>query len=129
MRAAFRAWLGVTAFVCVAGVVAITLLRGPIAATLLASRYREAARYLPFIAAGNAMFALSIVFEKVAHATSRTGLVLAGRVIGAATSLAVGIPLIFLYHTDGAAMAVPIYYGVQLAFTGITARMLLGELK
>jgi len=124
MRNIFRAWVAIIVMTCVTGVVVVTLLSDRIVAILLAERYRDAARFLPPIAAGNAMFAISAVFEKVAHAASRTGLVLIGRSVGAAMSLAVGIPMIFCFGVAGAAWAVPIYYGCQLLFACLVARRL-----
>jgi O-antigen/teichoic acid export membrane protein len=124
MRNTFRTWVAIIVMTCVTGVVIVTLLSDRIVAILLAERYRDAARFLPPIAAGNAMFAISVVFEKVAHAASRTGLVLIGRFVGAATSLVVGIPMILCFGVAGAAWAVPIYYGCQLLITYLVARRL-----
>ena len=128
-RRTFSVWLGSTASACGLGVVAVTVLRGPLSTLLLAERYRAGADLLPWLAAGNAMFALGIVYEKVAHASRRTDLVLAGRVVGAACSVAVGAPMILAFGVRGAAWAVPVYYGLQLLFCRNYARRLGGGLE
>ena len=113
-RKVFRKWLLACSAVCVLGVVAITILRVPVINLLLAKEYRSATSLLPWIAAGNAMFAVAMVYEKVFHAVHRTELVLVSRTIGAVLSLAVGIPMILAFGLIGAASSVPICFGVQL---------------
>jgi O-antigen/teichoic acid export membrane protein len=114
-RHTFRLWLSSTAAVCAVGVAAVWVWRDEITAIALAPRYREAASLLPWIAAGYALWALSTVFEKPCYAYKRTGLVLAVRGAGAAACLAAVPVLIRLRGLRGAAMAVPAYYGLQLA--------------
>ncbi len=113
-RRIFRTWMALTATVCAIGFVAITLLREPLTSLLLAERYRSASALLPWIAAGSFMFAISLVAEKLFHASHRTELVLFSRVVGAVLSLVAGIPMIIAFGPLGAAAAVPIYYGAQL---------------
>jgi O-antigen/teichoic acid export membrane protein len=110
-----RAWVASLAAVFAVGVVAIWFLSDPVAALCLGPRYRGAARLMPFIAAGSAMYFLSLTVEKVFYARQQTGRCLSIRVTGAVLSLAVGVPMILASGTLGAARAVPIYYGAQLA--------------
>lgn len=124
VRRTFRIWLLATGTVCGLGVLAVTLLRGPLARILLAEHYRGAVEFFPYIAAGNAMLAMGLVYEKVAHAANRPGLVVAGRVVGAVSSVAVGVPMILRFGVRGAAMAAPVYFGLQLAFSWWYARRL-----
>lgn len=114
-RSTFRLWLASTAAVGALGAAAMLVWRGAIARLALAPGYREAAQLLPWIAAGYALLALANVFEKPCYAHKRTGWVLVIQAAGAAACLASVPPLLRLRGLRGAAMAVPLYFGVQLA--------------
>jgi O-antigen/teichoic acid export membrane protein len=111
----FRTWFVQTAVVCAFGLIAVMLLKSVIVAVFLAPSYRTAESLLLPIALGNACFALSQVSERFLHGRNRTDLCLVSRTVGACMSLVAGIPMIYVYGLLGAAWAVPIYYGSQLA--------------
>ena len=115
-------WFFLTAAVCVLGLIAVIALKPLIVSIFLAAAYRSAASLFFPIALGNAFFALSQVSERFLHGQERTGLCLVSRTIGAVMSIAVGVPMIYLYGIQGAAWAVPIYYGCQLASAMLIVR-------
>jgi O-antigen/teichoic acid export membrane protein len=114
-RRIFRTWFVLTAAVCGLGLIGVLALKSIIVSLFLAQSYRTAASLLFPIALGNAFFALSQVSERFLYGHERTDLCLVSRTVGAGTSLAAGIPMIYVYGLQGAAWAVPIYYGCQLA--------------
>jgi O-antigen/teichoic acid export membrane protein len=114
-RRVFTRWLMLTAVVCLLGLLGVLILKSVIVRLFLAQSYRTAAALLFPIALGNAFFALSQVAERYLHGHERTDLCLVNRTVGAFMSLAAGIPLIYFYGLPGAAWAVPLYYGLQLA--------------
>jgi O-antigen/teichoic acid export membrane protein len=111
----FSRWFVLTAVACALGLFAVIVLKSLIVSIFLAESYRTAASLLFPIALGNSFFALSQVCERFLHGQERTSLCLVSRTIGAAMSVAAGVPMIVLYGIQGAAWAVPIYYGCQLA--------------
>jgi O-antigen/teichoic acid export membrane protein len=121
-RRTFRLWLASTAAVGGLGTAAVLLWRDAITRLALAAGYREAAGLLPWIASGYALMALATVFEKPCYAHKRTGWVLAIQAAGAAACLASVPALIRLRGLRGAAMAVPVYFGVQLAVAVYASR-------
>jgi O-antigen/teichoic acid export membrane protein len=130
-------WFLLTAVVCVLGLIAVIAFRSLIVSLFLAESYRTATALLFPIALGNALFALSQVSERFLQGQERTDLCLVSRMIGAGMSLAAGIPMIYFYGLPGAAWAVPLYYGCQLASAmliirrmeslTVKRRLLLGE--
>jgi O-antigen/teichoic acid export membrane protein len=107
-------WFALTAVVCILGLMAVIALKSVIVSLFLAESYRSAASLFLPIALGNAFFALSQVSERYLYGQERTDLCLVSRTIGAGMSLAAGVPMIYFYGIEGAAWAVPIYYGCQL---------------
>lgn len=122
-------WLAITIVLCVLGIAAFTLLGDTIARILLAQPYRSASRLFPWIAVGNALLALCLVLERPFQAWHRTGNCLLVRCAGSILSVAVGVPMILLWGIDGAARAVPIYFGAQLALTMALYRFAKKELN
>jgi O-antigen/teichoic acid export membrane protein len=114
-RKVFARWLVLLTSISLVVVVAVTLLRGTIMSLLLAEPYREAARLLPYLAVGHALWATSQTVEKVFHAQQRTKWCLVVRAAGAILSVAFAVPMILFHGMDGAAWAVPLYYGGQLS--------------
>ena len=110
-----QTWFVLTALVCALGLLAVMALKSVIVSLFLANSYRTAAGLLFPIALGNAFFALSHVTERFLHGKDRTDLCLVSRTIGAGMSLFAGVPMIYFYGLQGAAWAVPLYYGCQLA--------------
>jgi O-antigen/teichoic acid export membrane protein len=124
-RIVFARWIVLLASTSVLVIIAITLLRETIVALCLAEQYREAARLIPFLAIGHALWAISLTIEKVFHARQSTKWCLVVRTAGAFLSVAVAAPLIISFGMIGAAWAVPLYYGAQLALCIVLARRLI----
>lgn len=116
-RRLFRFWLFGTLIACAAGVAAIGLGRGVIARLALAPQYRAGAALLPWIAAGYGFHAVSYAYEKTCYAYRRSGWVTLINSVGAMVCLLV-VPLaVPLAGLRGAAMAVPVYFGAQMALS------------
>jgi O-antigen/teichoic acid export membrane protein len=113
-RRIFASWMALQTAICVLGVAAVSSLSGLIASICLGAQYQGASRIMPWIAAGSALLALYSTLEKVFHARQRTGWCLALRAAGAVLSVVVGLPLILVFGIDGAAWAVPVYFGLQV---------------
>jgi O-antigen/teichoic acid export membrane protein len=127
-RSILRTWFILTAFVCALGLIGVIALKSLIVSLFLAESYRTAAGLLFPIALGNAFFALSQVSERFLHGHERTDLCLVCRTIGAIMSLAAGVPMIYFCGLQGAAWAVPLYYGCQLASAMLIVRRLDAEI-
>jgi O-antigen/teichoic acid export membrane protein len=125
-RKIFIFWITLQAVICTIGVLAVAVLSKTITLICLGVQYQAAWRVMPFIAAGSAFLALYATLEKVFHARQNTAWCLTLRAIGAALSGAVGLPLILAYGIIGAALAVPVYYGLQVLFTVVVIRMTTG---
>jgi len=118
----FWIWLGCVAAMGVAGVAALLVLKDWVAALLLAKTYSSAAVLMPIIGAGCALQALGMVAAQPLLAVKRTRPLLVGRLSGA-VSAAVAIPLMIQqYGLIGAAMAAPVYFGVEAFIMVLLAR-------
>lgn len=115
-------WLGLVALVSGAGFVAILLAKNLIVNLLLAEEYRAGVNLVPWIAGGYGLLVLSHVFEKICFAYERTGMVLFIQSLGAVLGLAIAFIGIAWQGLLGAAMAVPVYFGVQLIISIVVAR-------
>ncbi|MDA8155229.1 MAG: lipopolysaccharide biosynthesis protein [Actinomycetota bacterium] len=128
-RKAFLSLLLATGLACLLGVILITLLRGEVAGLLLAKKYRSGAGLIPWIALGYAFLAMSYVFEKICYAYKRTRDVLFIEAAGAAVCLCIEIPAIYYYGIYGAALSVPVYFGIQLVISIIMASRVMRQHK
>src|SRR5262249_13881550 len=113
-RTIFASWVALQTAICVLGVAAVSILSGLIASICLGAQYQGASRIMPWIAAGSGVMALYSTLEKVFHARQRTGWCLILRAAGAVLSVVVEVPLILVFGIAGAALAVPVYYGLQV---------------
>jgi O-antigen/teichoic acid export membrane protein len=113
-RKVFVSWITLQLLICIIGVVAAATLSRTISWICLGAQYQAASRIMPFIAAGTALLALYTTLEKVFHARHITGWCLTLRAVGAGLSVAIGLPLILAAGIFGAALAVPVYYGLQM---------------
>ena len=113
-RKVFANWIFVQCAVCVIGVIAVVVLSKTIATICLGAQYQSASRIMPWIAAGTALMAIYTTLEKIFHARQNTTWCLTLRAFGAVLSVAVGLPLILWLGVLGAALAIPIYYGLQV---------------
>ena len=113
-RKAFRAWMLGTLALCGSGVIGIIALRDWIAWAFLAPEYREGAALMPWIAAGNSLFALAQVLTLRLQAQKRTQRVMIAHGLGALASIAVTVPLTWRFGVLGTAIACPCYFGILL---------------
>jgi len=88
----------------------------------LAKSYHSAVELMPAIAVGCALHALGTVLAQPLLANKRTRVLLLGRVSGAVTA-AICLPLMVKnYGLLGAAMANPIYFGVEAMVLAMLAK-------
>jgi O-antigen/teichoic acid export membrane protein len=127
-RRILMTWFVLTAVACVLGLLVVIIFKSLIVSLFLAASYRTAVDLLFPIALGNAFFALSQVCERFLHGQERTDLCLVSRTIGAGMCLAAGVPMIYYYGLQGAAWAVPLYYGCQLASAMLIVRRIETEM-
>jgi O-antigen/teichoic acid export membrane protein len=113
-RKVYASWITLQVLICVVGVVAVLFLSQTIASICLGVEYQSAARLMPYIAAGCSLIALYLSLEKIFHARQRTSWCPTLRTIGALLSVASVPPMILAFGVVGAALAVPVYYGLQV---------------
>lgn len=114
-RRILRLWLAAVAGASLLLLLVIALLHRPIATVLLAAEYRTHSGLMIWIAAGCLFAAGTQVVERVCYARHDTRGVLLIGAAGAGLSIAVVVPLVHAFGIYGAAWAVPIYFGLQLA--------------
>lgn len=117
-----RLWLAAVLGMSLLGVVLVSACKDWLAAWLLAESYQAAGRLMPAIALGTALHALGTVFAQPLLAQKRTKTLLKGRLCGALVA-AVSLPL--LVSVDGlagAAMANPVYFGIEAMTLALLAK-------
>lgn len=120
-------WLGCVVGVCCVGVLVFAFGHQLLASLVVAKPYRYASGLMPWIATGYAIRAASYVLERVSYAYGKTRRVLITQLCAVAAT-AIATPLgIFTLGLRGAAMAVPVYFSVQLVTAAILARRTLRE--
>lgn len=121
-----KKYLGVWFLISMLGSTALwavfALFHEEIASLLLGSAFRDGAYLAPWIAAGYGLLALTHITTRICFAHDATKSVLTSEAAGAVLSVVVGFPMIYFYGLDGAAMAVPVYFGMQLAISTYLAR-------
>lgn len=113
----FRTLLWATVGLCGTGVLLVVVLKSWIGSILLAEPYRESIPLMPWIALGNALLATEYCLAKHRYAHKQTRDILLVQVVGALAALATTLPLVSAHGARGAAIACPIYFAVQLAFS------------
>lgn len=98
---------------------------GVVAGLLLGKEYRSVSSLFPWIVGGHAFLLLSHVASRVCYALDATRSVLLVEGVGAVVAVVVGVASIRLAGLKGAAIAVVIYFSVQLALSYWLARRLL----
>jgi O-antigen/teichoic acid export membrane protein len=115
-------WIGCVFAIGIIGVSLLLMTRDWVASVVLASAYHAAVELMPAIAIGCALHALGTVVAQPLLANKQTQLLLLGRVCGAVTA-AISIPLMVKnYGLPGAAMANPIYFGVEALVLAMLAK-------
>jgi O-antigen/teichoic acid export membrane protein len=93
-----------------------------VADMLLAKTYADAAVLMPAIALGSALNALGTVLAQPLLAQKRPQKVLKGRLCGTLVLL-ISLPLLVLEHgLPGAALANPVYYGIEALVLALLAK-------
>jgi len=115
-------WIGCVVALGIVGVSLVLVSKDWVASMALAKSYHSAVELMPAIAVGCALHALGTVVAQPLLANKRTRLLLLGRVCGAVTA-AVSIPLMVKeFGLLGAAMANPIYFGVEALVLAMLAK-------
>jgi O-antigen/teichoic acid export membrane protein len=115
-------WIGYVVALGVVGVAFLYQTKEWVTALLLAKSYHSAIDLIPAIALGCSLHALGTVAAQPLLASKKTRLVLLGRLCGAVTA-AISLPLLVKnYGLTGAAMANPIYFGVEAMVLAILAK-------
>ena len=106
-------WIACVVALGIIGVLLVFMTKDWVASLVLAKSYHSAVELMPAIAVGCALHALGTVLAQPLLANKQTRLLLLGRICGAVTA-AISIPLMVKnYGLIGAALANPIYFGVE----------------
>lgn len=126
-RELFRLWVAAVAVPCAAGVIILAFGHSFVAAWLVGKAFRGGSSLMPWIGAGYAIRATSYVFERVCYAYGQTRRVLTTQLYAAAATV-IATPLgVFSMGLKGAAMAVPVYFSVQLVAAMVLANRTLRQ--
>jgi O-antigen/teichoic acid export membrane protein len=122
-RKMYRIWLISVAAVCGVGVLALAFGHRLVASLFVGAAYRHASDLMPWIGLGYAIRSVSAVFERMCYAYGQTRRVLMIQSCSVAATL-VATPLgVITLGLKGAAIAVPVYFSVQLAAAVVLARL------
>ncbi|ESS73672.1 polysaccharide biosynthesis protein [Methyloglobulus morosus KoM1] len=115
-------WIACVIALGIVGVALLFFTKDWVAALVLAKSYHSAIELMPAIAIGCALHALGTVVSQPLLANKRTKLLLLGRVCGVVTA-AISIPLLVKsFGLLGAAIANPIYFGVEALVLALLAK-------
>ncbi|MEI6269800.1 MAG: lipopolysaccharide biosynthesis protein [Methylococcaceae bacterium] len=115
-------WIASVFALGIIGVLLLLLTGDWLVSWILAKSYHSAVVLMPAIAFGCALHALGTVLSQPLLAKKRTRLLLLGRLCGAVTA-AISIPLMVDgYGLPGAAMANPVYFGVEALVLALLAK-------
>jgi len=117
-----RTWVLLVSAGAAAGVLAFYLLSNVVGNLLLGAEYRLATALMPVVALGYALYVVSNVFSRFCYAFDDTRAVLILTVAGSIAGLAVLVPAIHFAGLWGAAAAVPIRFGLELALSKFLAQ-------
>jgi O-antigen/teichoic acid export membrane protein len=109
-----RLWLLALSFALGLGITFVSFGRAFLTRLMLGPQYQSTSDLLPLMALGFSLLALSQVFNTISLAQKRTWSVSFSELAGATASIAAAVPLTLRYGIRGTALAVPLYYGVQL---------------
>lgn len=123
----YRIWLAAVVTVCGIGVLALTVAHPWVAGLLVGKAYRPFSYLMPWIGLGYSIRSASYVFERMCYAYGKTQRVLVIQCC-AAVATVVATPLGVVYFgLEGAAIAVPLYFSVQLAVAIFLSRRTIHE--
>jgi O-antigen/teichoic acid export membrane protein len=118
----YSAWLLCVLGMGATGALALHFLKDQVCALLLAGAYRPAAVLMPVIGLGCALQALGTLMAQPLYARKQTRVLLLGRVCGTVAALA-ALPLMVRWQgLLGAALAAPVYFGIEALALALLAR-------
>lgn len=115
-------WASAVALVSFAAILSTLVLHRYLASVLLGSEFRTASQLMILVVVGYSLLMFSHISTRVVYAHEATRKILAIESIGAASAVTIGFYLIETRGIYGAALAVPIYYMIQLAASVLFAR-------
>jgi O-antigen/teichoic acid export membrane protein len=115
-------WFAVVSTAGIAACALFALFHEEVAALLLGPRFRDASYLMPWIAGGYGLLACSHITTRICYAYDATRSVFITETVGAFLAVVIGFPLIYSRGLEGAAMAVPLYFGIQLLLSAYLAR-------
>lgn len=110
----FKFWIIFVIALCIILLFTFLFLKEWIASLLLAQNYYSAIDLMPWIAGGISLLVISYILEKPCYAYKETKWILIIQGGGGIASLFFGVMFVYLYGIWGAAVAVPVYYGIQM---------------
>ncbi|MEP7246193.1 MAG: lipopolysaccharide biosynthesis protein [Gammaproteobacteria bacterium] len=122
-----KMWVSAAVGICTAGVILFVLCHEWIASLFVGKAYRDASVLMPWISVGYGIRAVSYVFERVCYAYGKTRRALLTQLYAVLAAAAITPAGVIALGLKGAAMAVPVYFSVQLAVAVFFARRTLGE--
>jgi O-antigen/teichoic acid export membrane protein len=114
-------WLATVTSVSLVLWLLFVLFHSEIAALMLAPEYRSYSPLMVWVAAGYLLLSMAQVFERVCYAHHDTRGVVWVEASGAVLNVVIAAPLIYAYGIEGAAWAVPWYFGGQLLIAAARA--------
>jgi len=115
-------WIASVVALDIIGVSALFMLKDWVALVFLSKTYHSAIILMPAIGIGCALHALATVLSQPLLASKKTSALLTGRLCGAVAA-AISIPVMVIhYGLPGAAMANPIYFGIEAVAMAILGK-------
>lgn len=124
-----RAWKILLLLIMTVAFSVIALWHQQIAWLLLGAKYQSGARLMPWIAGGYGLLTLSHFYERQCYAHSKTHYVLITQVFGGIASFLISLVAVIFWGLIGAAVAVPVYFGIQLAMSRLLASRITTEIN
>lgn len=124
-RRLITTWVAFNILIGVIGVFLIYWLQKPITSLLLAENYYDAADLLTWIATGYVFLIIAQAVERLIYAAKNTLLVIHIQFISSGVGLLLAYIASKTIGLKGVALAVPIYFGLQLLITLFYARRIL----
>ena len=124
-RRTYVVWVASTASICLVGAMLTLVLAPWVARVFLAAEYRAASAFMPWLALGASLQALSQTVEALLYGHKRTALLPVGYACTAASCLLVTFALVRSHGVMGAAWAYCLTYGLHLVlFSAISCVVL-----
>jgi O-antigen/teichoic acid export membrane protein len=121
-KAILRKWMLLATAICTAGFLTIVGLRQQVVDILLAQKYRSIVDLIPWLALGYACYAITFIYENIFYAHKKTGTVFRINIIMAFMTVIVTLAMTYKYKLLGAAVSVPLLYGMKILLLRYYAR-------